>query len=296
MGTHPIFESDFDCLTDFQNDKMSHPMELSRPVPTFCDVCNNIAFGVLLQCANCGLICHKTCQPQIRFHCQSDAERTIQSGRGKETAQINEKLPEAQFDTIRRTLSPAQIAAKVTTYNTTVKNRLVMALRPDYSFTGYIRVELELTRPVQSNNEIIYLPKNTVKAIHLTSANTASQVIHALLAKFKIANDARKYVLCERKERDRGHVTLRPLNEAERPLFLTLLWGAAHSGHGFRLKDRMDHEPVWDDFKDAELESFLRMFHDEEKRVLDEIRQSYNVLRFQLETLLSNSAARSTPV
>ena len=62
---------------------------------------------------------------------------------------------------------------------------------------------------LHSNNEIIYLPKNTVKAIHLTSANTAAQVIHALLAKFKIANDARKYVLCERKERDRGHVTLR---------------------------------------------------------------------------------------
>ena len=51
-----------------------------------------------------------------------------------------------------------------------------------------------------------------------------------------------------------------PLSEGERPLFLTLLWGAAHSGHGFRLKDRMDHEPVWHDFKEAELESFLRMF------------------------------------
>ena len=58
-------------------------MELSRPVPTFCDVCNKIAFGLLLQCANCGLICHQACQSRILFHCQSDLERTIKSGREK---------------------------------------------------------------------------------------------------------------------------------------------------------------------------------------------------------------------
>jgi len=75
---------------------------------------------------------------------------------------------------------------------------------------------------------------------------------------------------------------------------LTLLWGAAHSDHGFRLKDRMDHDPVWSDFKEAELESFLRMFQDEEKRTLSEIRQNYDVLRYQIETLLSSQ--KSTPV
>ena len=62
---------------------------------------------------------------------------------------MDQKAPEAQFDTIRRTLSQSQIAKKVAAYNQTVKNRLLMTLRSDYSFTGYIRVELELTRPVQ---------------------------------------------------------------------------------------------------------------------------------------------------
>ena len=144
---------------------MSHPMELSRPVPTFCDVCNKIAFGLLLQCANCGLICHQACQSRILFHCQSDLERTIKSGREKvilikftiqllfdliqENTRVDQKAPEAQFDTIRRTLSQSQISKKVAAYNQTVKNRLLMTLRADYSFTGYIRVELELTRPVQ---------------------------------------------------------------------------------------------------------------------------------------------------
>ena len=101
---------------------------------------------------------------------------------------MDQKAPEAQFDTIRRSLNPAQIASKLNAYNATVRNRLVMSLRPDYSFTGYIRVELELTRPVQTHDEIIYLPKNTVKAIHLTSANTAHQVILALLQKVRFLN------------------------------------------------------------------------------------------------------------
>ena len=55
-------------------------------------------------------------------------------------------------------------------------------------------------------------------------------------------------------------IYFRPLKDGERPLFLTLLWGSAHSGHGFRLKDQMDNSPIWDDFKEAELEAFLRMY------------------------------------
>jgi len=285
----------------------NHPMELSRPVPTFCDVCNKIAFGLLLQCSNCKLICHKACQSKILFHCQSDLERTLQSGRQKEKSEIRRQSPEEQYDTIKRTLNPKQISNRIENYNRSVKNKLLMTLRSDYSFTGFIRVELELTRPVTTINadgksEIIYLPKNTVKAIHLTSANTAAQVINALLAKFKIQNDPRKYILCERKERGRNehyHVTLRPLKDGERPLFLTLLWGSAHSGHGFRLKDQMDNSPIWDDFKEAELEAFLRMYEDEEKRAISEIRSNYEVIRYQIETLLNASSSdrrKATPV
>ena len=112
-----------------------------------------------------------------------------------------------------------------------------MTLRADHSFTGYIRVEMELVRPItvlgvkDKKEDIFYLPKNTVKAIYLTSANTASQVINALLQKvkialrvpgpqgckyvlfkFKISNDPRKFILCERIERGKrhdNHVTIR---------------------------------------------------------------------------------------
>jgi len=96
--------------------------------------------------------------------------------------------PEEKFDTIKRTFSNSQLASRLERYNKTVKNSFVMQLRKDYSFTGYIRVELELTRPITvlDGNEppqVKYLPKNTVKAIYLTSQTSASQVVKALLQK-----------------------------------------------------------------------------------------------------------------
>ena len=78
------------------------------------------------------------------------------------------------------------------------------------------------------------------------------------------------------------------MNENERPLFLSLLWGSAHSGHGFRLKDQMESEPVWCEFKEPELEVFLKMYSDEERRALNEIRDNYAVRRFQIEKILKS--------
>jgi len=276
---------------------VTHPLVESRPTPTFCDVCNKIAFGILLQCKKCGLICHKQCQVKITFHCESDTQRTFTAGKNKELEEISLRSPDEQFDTIRRKLSHSQISSRIADYNKSVRNKLVMTLRNDFSFTGYIRVELELGRPItvremaDKRDDIFYLPKNTVKAIYLASSNTASQVIKALLQKFKITNDPRKFILCERIERGKrhdNHVTIRPMNENERPLFLTLLWGSAHSGHGFRLKDQMESEPVWCEFKEAELEIFLKMYSDEERRAIREIEENYQVRRFQIEKLLQS--------
>ena len=88
----------------------------------------------------------------------------------------------------------------------------------------------------------------------------------------------------------------------------------------------MDNSPIWDDFKEAELEAFLRMYEgngfynrtfllfmqkistrdakwetiiDEEKRAISEIRSNYEVIRYQIETLLNASSSdrrKATPV
>jgi len=202
--------------------------------------------------------------------------------------------PEEKFDTIRRTFSNSQLASRLERYNTTVRNSFVMQLRKDYSFTGYIRVELELTRPITvlDGNEppqVKYLPKNTVKAIYLTSQTSASQVVKALLQKFKITNDPRKFMLCERIQKGRkeeSHVTIRPMTDLERPLFLTLLWGSAHTGHGFRLKDQQEAEPDWFDFEEHELKQFLRLYNDEKEKALNEIREGFEVRRYQIVKML----------
>ena len=80
----------------------------------------------------------------------------------------------------------------------------------------------------------------------------------------------------------------RPLKENERPLFLSLLWGSAHSGHGFRLKDQMESEPVWAEFQESELEVFLKMFRDEERKVINQLRDNIEVRRFQIQKILKS--------
>jgi len=35
MGTHPIFESDFDCLTDVKTDKLSDYESVAQPAASF---------------------------------------------------------------------------------------------------------------------------------------------------------------------------------------------------------------------------------------------------------------------
>lgn len=233
------------------------------------------------------MVCHKHCKEEIQFACRS-------SDRIKEHQNISHVPPNEKFDTIRRTLSSEQVHSRIQKYNTTVKNSFVMQLRKDYTFTGYIRVEMELTRPITvigERKEILYLPRKTVKAIYLTSQTTAAQVIGALLQKFKVTNDPRRFMLCERIQKDQNdqsHVTIRPMSENERPLFLTLLWGSAHSGHGFRLKDQMDSEPVWFDFEEHELAQFHKLYEEEKQKAIKDVKETYEVRRYQIHKILTD--------
>ncbi|GFT08247.1 ras association domain-containing protein 1 [Nephila pilipes] len=43
-----------------------------------------------------------------------------------------------------------------------------------------------------------YLPRDTVKALHITSEFSAREVINALLKKFKVADNSHKFALYER--------------------------------------------------------------------------------------------------
>lgn len=47
-----------------------------------------------------------------------------------------------------------------------------------------------------------YLPKDTIKHLHIISRTRASEVIEALLKKFMVVDNPRKFALFERTEKD----------------------------------------------------------------------------------------------
>ncbi|CAL4223967.1 unnamed protein product, partial [Meganyctiphanes norvegica] len=89
----------------------------------------------------------------------------------------------------------------------------------DGSYRGCIRVHLNLSRPINivagtrppSIYDILqedrtmektltsfYMPRDCVKAIHITSKTTTREVIVALLRKFKVVDNPQKFALYER--------------------------------------------------------------------------------------------------
>lgn len=94
----------------------------------------------------------------------------------------------------------------------------------DGSYTGFIKVQLKLVRPVSvpsskkppslqdarrgtgrgtavRRRTSFYLPKDAVKHLHVLSRTRAREVIEALLRKFLVVDDPRKFALFERAER-----------------------------------------------------------------------------------------------
>lgn len=90
----------------------------------------------------------------------------------------------------------------------------------DGSFTGFIRVQFQLTRPVslppprklsltqEGQSQVaskqrtsFYLPRDSAKHLHISSQTRAREVIEALLNKFTVVDNAAKFALFERTER-----------------------------------------------------------------------------------------------
>lgn len=94
----------------------------------------------------------------------------------------------------------------------------------DGSYTGFIKVQFKLARPVSvtpskkgghdskgkkgvgvKRRTSFYLPKDTSKHLHISSRTSAREVIEALLKKFTVVDNPAKFALFERSERhDQG--------------------------------------------------------------------------------------------
>ncbi|MGH0189348.1 UNVERIFIED_CONTAM: hypothetical protein FKN15_034962 [Acipenser sinensis] len=204
--------------------------------PTWCDLCGDFIWGLYKQSLRC--------TPSKPCFCQrcNKVEFSL--------------FQDEQKDREKQELSPSEIEQKVREYNAQINSNLFMAMNKDGSYTGFIKVQLKLVRPVSmpppprkassalevrkgtavKRRTSFYLPKDTAKHLHISSQTKAHEVIEALLNKFTVVDNPRKFALFERRERE-DQVYLRKLSDEEQPLHLRLCAGPSEKVLSLVLKE-----------------------------------------------------------
>ncbi|XP_062338806.1 ras association domain-containing protein 3 isoform X2 [Osmerus eperlanus] len=196
---------------------------------------------------------------------------------------------------LRSHLSREDIKLRIDQYNASTTDHLKMTLNPSGVYTGFIKVQLELRRPVTvrggagggaAGEEAFYLPRGSTNTLHISSNNTVRQVIQALLNKFTVADNPAKYALYKRYRRE-DQVYVCKLAEGEQPLFLRLVAGPDTDTLSFVLREQQTGEVMWDAFSIPELRNFLRILEKEEQEQVSTITRRYDNYKLRLQEALS---------
>ncbi|XP_006892931.1 PREDICTED: ras association domain-containing protein 1 isoform X4 [Elephantulus edwardii] len=276
---------------------------------TWCDLCGDFIWGVVrkgLQClrlsTDCKFTCHYRCRALVCLDCCGPRDLDWEPALERDT-NVDEPVEWETPD-----LSQAEIEQKIKEYNSQINSNLFMSLNKDGSYTGFIKVQLKLVRPVSvpsskkppslqdcrrspgrptavRRRTSFYLPKDAIKHLHVLSRTRAREVIEALLRKFLVVDDPRKFALFERAERH-NQVYLRKLSDDEQPLRLRLLAGPSEKALSFVLKENDSGEVNWDAFSLPELHNFLRILQREEEEHLRQILQKYSFCRQKIQEAL----------
>ncbi|KAK4298650.1 hypothetical protein Pmani_029018 [Petrolisthes manimaculis] len=180
----------------------------------------------------------------------------------------------------------------------------------DGSFRGCVFVHLNLIRPINivagtrppSIYDILqedrtmektltsfYMPRDTVKAIHITSKTTTRELIVALLHKFKVVDNPQKFALYEKTcdPLQPGKGKLRRLGDTECPMVLALNWSAEGlTNKRLVLQENDTADIQWEAFSIPELSNFLRILDREEEEYRCQIRDKYALLRRRIDNFL----------
>ncbi|XP_035236704.1 ras association domain-containing protein 1-like isoform X1 [Anguilla anguilla] len=279
--------------------------------PSWCDLCGDFIWGLYkqsLRCTNCRFTCHYRCRALIQLDCYSGRiSFTDQSDNVEDTIETDTNVDE-QIEWRKQELSISEIEQKVKEYNAQINSNLFMALNKDGSYTGFIKVQFKLVRPVSvppprkgtapqeggrratgvKRRTSFYLPKDTAKHLHISSRTRAREVIEALLNKFTVVDNPRKFALFERSERH-DQVYLRKLGDDERPLLLRLCAGPSEKALSLVLKENETGEVNWDAFTVPELHNFLRILQREEEEHVKQIVLRYARARDKMQQVLATS-------
>ncbi|XP_076030544.1 uncharacterized protein LOC143018875 [Oratosquilla oratoria] len=202
-----------------------------------------------------------------------------------------------------------QLEEWVAKYNASSQG-LQITKEQDGSFRGCIRVHLNLSRPInivagtrppsiydilQEDRTVektltsFYMPRDAVKAIHVTSKTTTGEVIVALLRKFKVVDNPQKFALYERTydTAQSAKAKLRRLGDQECPLVLALNWSAQGlSNKRLVLQENDTADIQWEAFTLPELSNFLRILDREEEEYRCQICDKYDLLRKRIQDQL----------
>uniref|UniRef100_A0A3B3S9F4 Ras association domain family member 3 n=1 Tax=Paramormyrops kingsleyae TaxID=1676925 RepID=A0A3B3S9F4_9TELE len=249
----------------------------------------------------CKYTCHTHCRDRVSLDCHQNGQATdapLSSG-VPDHLNNNVQLPDVEKERELRTrFSKEEIGRKIEQYNFSVKDHLKMTLNSNGVYTGFIKVQLELRRPITvrggkgagpgrgpEQEEAFYLPRGVVNTLHISSVNTAHEVIRALLHKFTVADNPAKFALFKRCRRE-DQVYVCKLAEEEHPLFLRLVAGPNMDALSFVLREQPTGEVIWDAFSIPELHNFLRILDKEEEEQLQLLTRRYVTYRQKLEEAL----------
>ncbi|KAM3878327.1 ras association domain-containing protein 1-like [Diretmus argenteus] len=281
----------------------------SHAQPTWCDLCGDFIWGLYKQsmrCANCRFTCHYRCRALIQLDCIWDSGPAAdQTCIVEHTIETDTNVDE-QIEWGKQELTTAEIQQKVKEYNAQINSNLFMNMNKDGTYTGFIKVQFKLVRPVSvpppkkghdaggrkaggvKRRTSFYLPKDTSKHLHISSRTSGREVIEALLKKFTVVDNPGKFALFERSERH-DQVYLRKLSDDERPLHLRLCAGPTEKVLSFVLKENETGEVNWHAFSMPELKNFLRILQREEEEHVKQIVQRYALARTKMQETLSGS-------
>ncbi|XP_031438958.1 ras association domain-containing protein 3 isoform X2 [Clupea harengus] len=274
-----------------------------------CKLSSKINQQVKRRSSGCKYTCHPQCRDRVSLDCHQNGSATDGPHSPLSQDHVNNNQ-DTHADVekereLRTHFSREEIQHKVNLYNVATRDHLKMTLHPNGIYTGFIKVQLELRRPITvrgggaagpggvrssssgggGGEEAFHLPRGSVNTLHVSSTNTVRQVIEALLNKFTMADNPAKFALFKRCRREE-QVYVCKLSEQEQPLFLRLQAGPNTDTLSFVLREQQTGEVMWDAFSIPELANFLRILDKEEQDHFSAITHRYDNYRQKLEEAL----------
>ncbi|XP_066447683.1 ras association domain-containing protein 3 isoform X2 [Eleutherodactylus coqui] len=248
---------------------------------------------------DCKYTCHSHCQGQVQLNCEPNGKlmECLPAYDTLDHSNNNDKDVEKEKDPLSY-LGKEETKEKIQLYNAAVTDKLKMTLNSNGIYTGFIKVQMELRRPItvrtrtnaqshaNGNDTAFYLPKGSINILHISSTNTVREVIEALLKKFLVADNPAKFALYKRCQKE-DQVYMCKLSDREHPLYLRLVAGPNLETLSFVLREHETGDVMWEAFTIPELQNFLRILDKEEDEQLQSLKRRYSCYKEKLEEALS---------